>query len=484
MCRVKGPPVPRSVAPHRSPSSRFHRLAGLTLLAALTASPALSQQQQPGGRGASPLGPTAPPAGTQPGDAGEALPASPLSEVPDAPPDEQPKTRGPALPEDFNPPGPPPEAMEIRKPLLTNEEITKTERELRSYAGRGIDSMLIGGDPSPQNKEAMRRWANLQAAKMTAVKEWRELNGLASPMLLSMRNAGRAQSNDNRRREFREALCAALTDAYSKVLDNNFYVRLQAVTILSQLDVVPEEQQGANRKPPQTYVPAMQPLLAVLANPDQLDPIKIRAATGIARIAEHAQLIPAELKFEAADVLTKELARVETHYWYQMRIAEALAALEFDRNRRGEPIVIDALLAVIADGNRHCLARTAAAKALARTRLPAGAFNDKAAADRIVRLAHDMSVAFNKNPGRIHWVECYANLYMAFVPKDQAELEQLPTDSLLRRGTLPAAMNDAQQRIRPVVSHVLGQRPGQRVQPIPQEMIQRLNDFLALADQN
>jgi hypothetical protein len=494
MCRVKGLPVLRSVAPHRFASSRSRRLAGLTLLAALAVSPALSQPPNAGGfagnaGGANQPGVSPAPLGGQPG--GEQPPAelSPaaqaLKEIDDAPPDEQPKLEGPELPEDFHPPGQIPEVFTLRKPLMTDEEIAKEENDLRRYnTGRGVETVLRLGDPSNENKQALKRWARMLAAKMTAVKEWRELNDIASTQLLNIRNAALSQTNDARRREFREAMCAAMTESLSGVLDNNFYVRLQAVNFLSQLDVIPESQSGRDRRPPETYVPAMQPLLKVLADSEQPEAVKVRAAAGVGRIAEYAQLIPAELKFQAADVLTKELAREDTHYWYQMRLTEALAALEFDYNRNRQPIVIDGLMAVIADKNRHCMARTAAAKALARTRLPAGAFNDKAAADRIVRLAHEMSLDYNKNLSRVHWVECYANLYMAFVPADQNELQRLPNDSLLRRGTLPAAMNDAQQRIRPVVSHVLGQKRGQRPQPIPQEMIQRLNDFLALANQN
>src|SRR5690606_15931553 len=142
-------------------------------------------------------------------------------------------------------------------------------------------------------------------------------------------------------------------------------------------------------------------------------------------------------------------------------------------------IVIQALLATIADDKRHVMVRSAAAKALSRTRVPAGGLDEKAAADRLVQLARDMSLDFNKNPRAIFWHEAFLNLYDAFRPVDQNEVSKLPADSLLRRGSLPAPYDDAFQRILPIVKHVISKRPGEVNQPIPQDLIQQLNELVA-----
>ncbi|MBA3312033.1 MAG: hypothetical protein H0T47_01900, partial [Planctomycetaceae bacterium] len=209
--------------------------------------------------------------------------------------------------------------------------------------------------------------------------------------------------------------------------------------------------------------------------------LKVLATVGVARIADHADILTAELKYRAADVLTKELANPDNMWWYQMRLAEAAAAIELEIDRSGNPIVVDSLLTVIADGNRHCMARTAAAKALGRTPIMAGKFDEKAAADRIVQLARDMSLAYNKRPDDVQWYHCYLNLQLTFKPNAGEDPAGLPQNSLIRRGSLPAPLDNAEQRIVPLAKHVLNQPVGKKHKPIPGEMIQRLTELLAVA---
>jgi hypothetical protein len=396
--------------------------------------------------------------------------------------DDKPVAADTGLPEDFVPPSAKPAYMTERKPLMTAAEIQKEEGELRRIPPRGVELILYAGELNQSNEEAIRRWAKLRIAQLTAVEDWSKLGEITgSEILLPLRTAGLKQSNANRVRDFREVVCKALTDACKSVLDNNFYVRMQAVRILSELNVREKPTTGVNPAPAVSYDPAMEPLLDVIGDPNQPDPLKVLAAVGVSRIANHADIIPAELKFRAADVLTKELARADTFWWYQMRLAEAAAAIEFEIDRTGQPIVVDTLLAVIADNKRACMARTAAAKALGRTPITAGKFDEKAAADRLVQLARDMSVAYNKEPQKVQWYECFINLYLTFKPDAGEDPAGLPQNSLIRKGSLPAALDNAAQRITPVVKHVVNQRLGQQ-KPIPGELIQRLSELLKVAD--
>lgn len=458
MCRLKGPPVPRSVTSHRLAECDVRRLVlGVAALLFLTTLPAWSQQ--PDGAAPEPAPPAADTAGVE-------QPAEPADEAPAAP--------DAPLPEGFTPPAAKPEYMTLRKPLLTQDEIRKEDGALRL---QNVTSVLSSGDPSSANVEILRRWANLRVAELTAVDEWSKLSELTTPkILLPLRTAGGRQGNPNRVREFREALCKALTEACSKVLDNNFYVRMQAVRVLSELNV--REEQVGNQNPPISYVPAMSPLLDVIGNPEQPEALKVMAAAGVARIANFADLIPAELKFRAADVLTKELAKGDTHWWYQARLAEAAAAIELEVDRTGNAVVVTSLLTVIADNNRHCMARSAAAKALGRTPLTPGKFDEKAAAARLAQLARDMSVAYNKQPKNVQWYECYLNLFLTFKVNVGENAANLPANCLIRRGSLPAPLNDAFQRITPIVKHVMNQPPNQQ-KAIPGEMIQQLAALLA-----
>jgi hypothetical protein len=487
MCRLKGLPVPRSVSSHRfARRGVARRLLGIAVLLLLATVPAFSQQGTRSGKPAapSPTGNTDPAGNTDQGaTADPARPpveeASPADAAAPEPTDEAPPAPDAPLPDYFVPPAARPAFMTDRKPLMTTEEIHKEDGALRLLR---VDRVLSGGETGNANAEIVRRWADLRIAELTAVDDWTKIGELTSAqILLPLRNAALRQSNPNRVREFREMLCKAVADACSRVLDNNFYVRMQAVRILSELNVREKEVTGTS-KPAVSYVPAMEPLLSVIDNPEQPESLKVLAAVGIARVADAADIVPAELKFKAADILTKELAKPDHFWWYDMRLADAAAAIEFEIDRTGQPIVVDTLLSVIADGNRSCMARTAAAKALGRTPVMAGKFDDKAAADRIAKLARDMSLAYNKNPGNVQWYHCFLNLQLTFKPNAGEDVAGLPQNSLIRTGSLPAPLDNVEQRILPLAKHVLNQPVGKPHKPIPAELIQRLAEVLAAAN--
>lgn len=380
--------------------------------------------------------------------------------------------------------------MTLRKPTLSDAEITKEQNDLRRIGGTGIDRIITLGELSQPNREALARYARLQIARMAALDfsnadEKRKIGDIGKKTLLDLRNAATTQGNPAREREFREALLSEMVKACSEViLDNNFWVRMQAATILSAMNVR-EEPPAGKRQPPLSYVPAMDPLLKVLEDDKQPEPVKVVAAVGVGRIAEYAESIPVELRYRAGAALTQELARKGTHPWYQMRLAEALASIELDFDKNRQPIVLNALLAEIGDNTRHCLGRSASAKALGRAPAPAGAWNDKVVATALVQLARDMAAKYNQQPNRVEWFSCYENLYLAFVPGQgptgQAEdLTRLPTSALLRKGSLTGPLQSAHDVIRPIVEHVLKQPPDpkQPHAPIPTELIKALDDFL------
>jgi hypothetical protein len=499
--------VLRPVLPHRLTNlsgDLLRRLAGVGSLALLAALPAFAQQPPAGNTPAAPSAAAAaePPAGTTavddapalddaavPPAAGAGAPgrtaaaaggAADLGDTAGATP--QPTAAGPQLPPDWKPPAPTPEEMTLHKPTLTQEEINKQEGALRRLnvgGAFGIDAVIRNGDLNPATQKALNDWANLQIAKlavlnMSSQEDRQKFGGLVRNIMLSIRSAGMAQSNPNRQRDFRKAVCDAMAKACENVLlDNNFYVRMGAATILSQLNEREEPPTGP-RQPPIAYVPAMKPLLDVLADPKQPEAVRVVAAKGVGRIAENAESIDAELRYRAGDILTKAIADPNTFPWYQMRLAEALAAIELDVDRNRQPIVLNALMQVIADDKRPCLARSAAAKALGRIPLPAGAWNDAAAADALTKLAHDMAIKYNKDPNEVVWYDCFVNLYLTAKTAPNEDVSRLPTSSLLRKGTLTGPLDDFYKQFLPVAQHVVNQPPGGNHKPIPTEAIQRL----------
>lgn len=493
----------RPVSPHRfSAAARAaaRRLAGSFAVLTLAGAAALAQaqpdtglpprQDPPGGQppnGGAPAGPegSSDPAATDPAGT-EASPAPPPdAAIEEATLEAQPKAEGGGLPEEFTPPAEPSDVMTIRKPLMSDAEIAKEYAELRKIGGTGINRAISAGELSPQVRDALARHARLQIARMTALDftnpaDRQKLGDLTRPLLLELRNAAAGQGNENREREFREAYFAEMVKAASQALDNNFYVRMQIATILSQMNS--REAPPTRAAPPISYVPAMTPLLDMLAAPGQPVAVKIVAAAGVARIADFAESVPVEVRYRAADVLSKELAKDgdETHPWYQMRLAEGLAAIELDLNKARQPVVVNALLGAVA-ADRPCFGRSAAAKALGRTPIPpAGGWDDKVIASHLVQLARDMSAKYNEDPSKIEWFNCYDNLYLAFAAGPEEDVNRLPSNSLLRKGTLTGPLADAQKLILPIVQHIFSQPtdPKKPHAPIPTELIQALDGYL------
>lgn len=492
----------RPVIPHRLaklPGDLLRRLAGVGSLALLAALPAAAQQPSAGtapsatpkppaasgtaaSADASALDDAAVPAvtpGRSTNGAGTAGDTSGLDDSSGAA--AQPKTSGPQLPPDWQAPAPTPEVMTLHKPLMTQEEITKEENELRRIplgGALGIDNALRAGELNPNTQKALTRLAKLQIAKMAALnmtsqEDRQKVGEIMKNLMLRVRSAGSGQTNANREREFRKAVCAALTEACSAVvLDNNFYVRMEAATILAQLNER-EEPPAGPRQPPISYVPAMKPLLDVLADANQPEAVRVVAAKGVGRIAENAESMDAELRYRAGDLLAKAIADPKTHPWYQMRLAEALAAIKLDYDRNRQPIVLNALMQVVGDEKRPCLARSAAAKALGRIPQPS-TWNDGAVADALTKLAREMALAYNKNPNQVEWYECFVNLYLTAKNAPNEDVARLPTSSLLRKGTLTGRLDDFYKQFTPIAQHVVNQPFNGNHKPIPTEAIQRL----------
>ena len=443
--------MPSTTRTARQPSG-FAAAALFALMTALVliAAPAWAQGTAPGAAAAPPQAPAEM-------DAAE----NDAAETPGA------KT-GPPLPPGYEAPRPVPPQMTLSKPLMTAEEAQAESNALQIINPRAV---LTGGQLTGEARQQITRWARLNFAQMTLATDAPEkIADITRDMTRALRSSGTRQSNENREREFREYVADQVIAEGKKVFDNNFFVRLQAVILISRLNSLEESLQ--KRRPALGYVKAIEPLLDILEG-DQLPALKVAAAAGIARLGSSSESIPAELRFRAGKVLVAELAKKETYWWYQMRLAEALAAvnLAYDRNRK--PVTYDALLSVISDPQRHCRARAAAAKAMARISLPPEADLAQLGA-QLTQAAAQMATAFNQAPARADWWYCFIDLELAFKPSPGEDVPRLPQDSLLRRGTLAAPLEAAFGRILPVAKHVLAQPDDTRAQPVPANLIKAL----------
>ena len=339
------------------------------------------------------------------------------------PPATQPS--GPPLPAGFKLPQEVPAIMKIDKPLMTEADAQKLAKtsEVRNFS-----KVLWAGERNGAADESIRKSVRYYLHKMTMKEHQGVLHEIREQLLRDLKKAGVRKTKQKDKEAFREFVMKEITTRAEELLDNNFNVRLQAVIILSQLNLL-EEGRGRDKEPAVAFTPAAEVLLKVIGDKDQPEAVKIHAVKGLKRIVQLGRPND-DLQHRVAESLIKELANVEYCWWYQMRLTEALGAVDLFLHRNSNtPFILDALSKVLVDRKRHWVVRCQAAKSLGRSRfapLGGGAaavakVNIGLIAHRIADLGRQMADAYNKNPRASYWKDCYFRLYLAFRPIDSHE---------------------------------------------------------------
>ncbi|MED5401422.1 MAG: hypothetical protein VX669_13620 [Planctomycetota bacterium] len=274
----------------------------------------------------------------------------------------------------------------------------------------------------------------------------------------------------------------------------NFHVRLNVAYLLGELVV--RKGDPAKGIPAARYTDAAYPLCDVINEPRQLDAIKVVAVRGLVRLMQTGQPdAPYDLRLRVAECFVNQLKRPFQrdpvrqrvdhhlqHIWYQEVLVEGLAGVGIMVNKQAQPFVEIELAGVMADPNRHFLARTAAAKAIGRA--PLAAFDDGLRSYQLVELAGQMAAAYNKSPNSGFWPRCYQQLYFAFkaVNKDEVTPAGKPAGLLGQVST--ARLQDAYRQVVPLVAHVIVQPTvaadgKQYFQAISSETLKPVTDWLA-----
>ncbi len=273
----------------------------------------------------------------------------------------------------------------------------------------------------------------------------------------------------------------------------NFHVRLNVAYLLGELVV--RKGDPAKGIPAARYTDAAYPLCDVINEPRQLDAIKVVAVRGLVRLMQTGQPdAPYDLRLRVAECFVNQLKRPFQrdpvrqrvdhhlqHIWYQEVLVEGLAGVGIMVNKQAQPFVEIELAGVMADPNRHFLARTAAAKAIGRA--PLAAFDDGLRSYQLVELAGQMSAAYNKAPTSGFWPRCFQQLYFAFkaVNKDELTVAGKPAGLLGQVST--ASVQDAYRQVVPLVAHVIVQPTvaadgKQYYQAISSETLKPVTDWL------
>ena len=374
------------------------------------------------------------------------------------------------LPPGFQPPPEPLVIMDLEQPIATKDELAK----LKQAVGGKLSKALRDCDLSSAGKQIIESGIRYKLAEMTLRENRKELPELHKKLMRDLTtNIGGPGLKPTEIAAMTQFASQEVIKQIPELLVNNFYVRLHAVLILSELD----------------YAPAYALLLQVIQAKDiKVDPIKgqpeavkIAAMQGLIRILKFAVPPPAVVQRTAiAHAIIEELQRPDTHWWYQVRLIEGLRHMTVSVDAgNNKPFVIDALLAVISDSKREWVVRSKACYAVGRVPIPA-AVKPEDVVTAIADYGLQLSKAKQANPPNPIWKGCFWDLYLAFKSdglkdkdgkdKDQ-DAERRVVGGLLAR--FKPVAQAAYDQIVPIVRDVLhGKDPSA-------EDVKNLGDFVS-----
>ncbi len=423
-------------------------LIAWVLLTAVIMAPLPLTAQPPGMRPPMPGGPPVGGKKPSPKPAAKKPAAAPKVQVPTEPVNEF------GLPLNYKPPGEVPDLMTLDQPLLDVQLKEFWKKNKTKYS-----TTLRNGTMTEADKALIADGIKYRLYVMAEKDELRNLYDLRLDISgTDLGQAAKIPTKADDVKKFREFVIQQILKNIDPLLKNNFYVRYQAVTLLGELDLLPAD---ANRQfKLETYTPACLVLIKVLDDPEQPTAIKIAAARSLIRLIRFGDL-PVESRHKVAASVVAELAKTDTHSWYQMRLADVLSTLDVTLdlvNRK--PYVVNALQDVLRDPQRDIRARAKAAKALGR--VPLDPQVDISALVRdVMQFALELATAAQQNPEKPEWKQAFWDLYMAYMPldaNDKDATKKNPAGFLNNRQTANLAQQ-TYKLVLPTVNTVLAGKP-------------------------
>ncbi len=367
--------------------------------------------------------------------------------------------------------------LNIHNELYTDGDETKFKKDFEKPFQEALKSSTL----TDNDKKAIDAGAKYWVYRFTMKKYYEEETPQKANKLATTKNAPPKERLHNLRKNLidvvrnnakitpaaREYFLKQVTKLSEDLLDNNLVVRQNILLLLGQLPL--DNGNIAKGIEPAPYVPAYTVLLKVIKDEKQHEAAKISALTGLLRICKLglAAADPANDKkrAEIAMALVPELAKKDTHWWYQFRLAECLGAtgVTFDPGNKNNPIVLQTLADVVADKSRHWQARCEAARAIGRLPLD-NTLNMTPVLFEIVKLGNDMAQAYNANPKKDSWANYFFTLYLAF-KAENSKPETHIAGGKRKPGLLealpPKEVKDVYEQVLQMVSHLVD-NPGKQ----------------------
>lgn len=311
------------------------------------------------------------------------------------------------------PPTASPELL-IDKPLTTQADVDKLKNRNFKNIEKAIRKGTLQG-----NEDGIREWVRLRVYAMTLKthrvgvtvvedpkkRKKNQLEGVTihkdrQRLMDVVRKSTFTMDDETLKLAMREFLCREIVKRCEDLLDNHLAVRIQAVTILTQLNIL-EKKALAGRKHAIAYAPAGLLLAKILEDPKQHIAVKLVAVSGMTRISRTGDVdygMTVTISRRMGNAVLTELQKKKTHYKYQVRLAESLGALKIDLDLRNQPIYVDRLCRTMIDADRHPEVRSMAAEALGVAQYSPGNFNPQIRhliVHEILRTTHEIAGNYN-----------------------------------------------------------------------------------------
>ena len=255
-------------------------------------------------------------------------------------------------------------------------------------------------------------------------------------------------------------------------------VRLNVCFLVASLNSKPVGARGEAAVP---YIPALDFHLKVLEDPDQFVVCKVWAANGMGRIGKDS-LPSASQRSQMANALVAAWAAPDAgapqNLWYRLRLVDALGCCGLSHDVTRKPVVVDTLMAVLRNPDRHWLVRSSAARGIsqvpleAKTEVPLICYE-------LARLTQQMAQARNQDLKAPHWTYCFLNVYRTFRAHTQQEQAKgwglnnlVSKPGLSQHRPVATALFE---KILPIVNSVV--EPPEPT-ATPQQSLQELNDWI------
>jgi hypothetical protein len=372
--------------------------------------------------------------------------------APPAPPEPvDPKT---GLPVGFQPKKDPTDLMTLDQPLAADDTIAKWKKDVNEYQKR-----LRQGDMTPAGKAVISNGIKYRIALMTLKDNQQNLHKFREDLTVrDMNLAGLLLNKPQQVKDFRRFVMEEVAKEAAPLLENNFYVRVHGATLYGELNLTVENSDKTLKL--ETYTPAVEPLRKVLRDPNQPEAVKIAAARGIVRLVRFGEL-PANKRFETAKDVLAALAVPDIHYWYQMRLIDALSTLDVPKDLETQkPTIVPALTAIVLDPKRNWHVRAEAARALGRVPLDPQV-NISNLVQALAQLGLDMTKAAQQQPKQPQWKMTFYKLYLAFQPHNAEDRDAAKKGKagLLNNASAAALAKQPYDLVVPVLNNVLNDKP-------------------------